>query len=145
MIDKSNNGCISQQELFELHDLLFRGFRAGFLLTISEQLAGNPKLATLSQEDVQSLMRVVEKRIDKLEIPKLLSERAMATADKDKDGQLSFDEFYTFVTDTKTRRTCEKMAVDEVGPLLDHLIVEVIDLIKQRFAKILTSPTPRPS
>lgn len=128
-----------------MHDLLFRGFRAGFLLTIADQLASNPKLSSLSQEDVQAVMRVVEKRIDKLEIPKLLSEKAMAVADSDKDGQLSFDEFYTFVTDTKTRRTCEKGAVDEVGPLLDHLIVEVIDLIKQRFSKLLTAPTPRPS
>lgn len=144
VIDKTNKGSISPQELFELHDLLFRGFRAGFLLTIAEQLASNPKLAELSQEDVQSVLRVVEKRIDKLEIPKLLSEKAIETADKDKDGQLSFDEFYTFVTDTKTRRKCEKVAVDEVGPLLDHLIVEVIDLIKQRFSKLLTAPTPRP-
>lgn len=94
---------------------------------------------------MQSVMRVVEKRIDKLEIPKLLSEKAMETADLDKDGQLSFDEFYTFITDTKTRRKCEKGAVDEVGPLLDHLIVEVLDLIKQRFSKLLTAPTPRPS
>lgn len=144
VIDKSNKGSISPQELFELHDLLFRGFRAGFLLTIAEQLASNPKLAELSQEDVQSVLRVVEKRIDKLEIPKLLSEKAMAMADSDTDGQLSFDEFYTFVTDTKTRRKCEKVAVDEVGPLLDHLIIEVIDLIKQRFSKLLTAPTPRP-
>lgn len=123
--------------MFELHDLLFRGFRAGFLLTISEQIAGNPKLTNLPDEDVQALMKIVEKQIDKLQIPQKLSDRAMEMADVDNDGQLSFDEYYTFVTDTKTRRQSEKAAIEHVGPLLDSLIVEVVDLIKQQFAKLL--------
>lgn len=144
MIDKSNTGSIGPEELFELHDLLFRGFRAGFLLTISDQLASNPKLADLTQDDIQALMKIVEKRIDKLDIPRLLSDKAMKMADLDGDGLLTFDEFYVFVTDTKTRRKCEKQAVNTVGPLLDHLLVEVIDLIKQRFAKLLTGTPVTP-
>jgi hypothetical protein len=132
-----------RQEFSELHDLLFRGFRTGFLLAVSEQVANNPKLAKLTEDDIQGLMKIVEKRIDKLEIPELLSSLTMKMADSDQDGQLSFDEFYTFVTDTKTRRVCEKAAMERVGPLLDHLLVEVVDLIKQRFSKLLTAPTPR--
>lgn len=143
VIDKSNSGAIGREELFELHDLLFRGFRAGFLLTISEQVAANPKLANLSEDDIQSLMKIVEKQIDKLQIPQKLSERAMDMADVDKDGQLSFDEYYTFVTDTKTRRLCEKAAIEQVGPLLDSLIVEVVDLIKQQFSRLLTATAAR--
>jgi Ca2+-binding EF-hand superfamily protein len=144
VIDKSNNGMVGRDELFELHDLLFRGFRAGFLLTVSEQISSNPKLADLTQEDVNVLMKIVEKRIDKLEIPQLLSDATMNFADLDRDGQLSFDEFYVFVTDTKTRRKCEKHAVEKVGPLLDHLLVEIVDLIKQRFAKLLTGGPASP-
>ena len=135
---------VGRDELFELHDLLFRGFRAGFLLTVSEQISSNPKLADLTQDDVNVLMKIVEKRIDKLEIPQLLSDATMNFADLDRDGQLSFDEFYVFVTDTKTRRKCEKHAVEKVGPLLDHLLVEIVDLIKQRFAKLLTGGPASP-
>jgi len=128
--------------MFELHDLLFRGFRAGFLLTISEQVSAEPKLANLSDDAVQSLMKTVEKRIDKLQIPQKLCDNAMEMADLDHNGRLSFDEYYTFVTDSKTRRRCEKAAIEHVGPLLDALIVEVVDLIKQQFSKLLTSPVP---
>lgn len=143
IINRSGNGKISPEEILELHDLLFRGFRSGFLVTVRRLLEENPKLSNLPQIEVQDLMKTIEQRIDKLEIPKLTTDRTMAKADLDNDGFLNFDEYYFFVTDVKTRKKCEKAALTEVAPLLDNLLNEAVDLIKQKFSKYLILPTPR--
>lgn len=144
VINKNNDNVVSKQELYELHDLLFRGFKASFLLTVSEQLQSNPKLANLPADEVQHLMKIVSKRVDKLAIPTLLSDNALKLANRNSDGQLTFDEFFFFVTDTKTRRTSEKTAVELVGPLLDRLLVETVDLIKHHFSKLLSTSASTP-